>query len=303
MAASFQRVELSSLDRVLWPEVGMTKRQMLRYYETVADVIVPHLGDRPLTMGRFPTGVHEKGWYQTNCRGAPSWLEIAEVPQLRGDKVFRMCLVNDGESLMWVANQGTIELHPYLSLSGALDEPVALVFDLDPGPGASIVECCRVAQLIRARLIADGLMASVKTSGSAGLHLFVGLATGHSFAATREYALRVAGELARDHPRQVVSTFAMDERAGRVLIDWRQNEQSRSMIAPYSLRATPWPLVSTPVTWDEIEEVADSADARALFFGPGDVVDRLTQHGDVFASVLERSGDLSGTLAPRADLA
>jgi bifunctional non-homologous end joining protein LigD len=276
--------KLSSLDRVLWPETGFTKGAMVDYYRSIAPVLIPHLRGRPLTLGRFPSGVHEKGWSQTNCRGAPTWMNVAQVPESRGTRVFRMCVVDDLDSLLWVVNQGTIELHPYLSPADAFDEPLALVFDLDPGEGRSLRDCCAVALLVRDVLGRDGLVAYPKTSGSSGLHLYVGLAPGATFGQTRAYARRVAGELADSRADLVTDGFSHAQRHGRVLIDWRQNERGRSQVAPYSLRATPWPLVSTPVTWEEVEAAGD----RSLLFGPGEVLARVARVGDVFAPVLAK---------------
>lgn len=281
-------LRFSNLDRVLWPETGFTKGDMVDYYSAIAPVLVPHLRGRPLTLARFPTGVHEKGWYQTNCRGAPSWMHVADVPQSRGARVFRMCVVDDVDSLLWVVNQGTVEQHPYLSLADAFDEPLVLVFDLDPGEGRSLTDCCEVAQLVREVLDRDHLRACVKTSGSSGLHLYVGLAPGATFAQTRAYARAVAGVLAEGRPDLVTDGFTHAERRGRVLIDWRQNERGRSQIAPYSLRATPWPLVSTPLTWDEIEAASDVD----LLFSPRAVLGRVAQAGDVFAPALERNAKI-----------
>jgi bifunctional non-homologous end joining protein LigD len=282
-------VNFSNLDRVLWPETGFSKGDMVAYYESMAPILLPHLSGRPLTLGRFPTGVHEKGWYQTNCRGAPSWMNVAEIPESRGTRTFRMCVVDDLDSLLWVVNQGTVELHPYLSAAAAFDEPVALVFDLDPGEGASLAECCQVGLLVRERLARDGLSAAPKTSGSSGLHVYVGLKRGATFAATRDYARSVASELAGSRHDLVTDGFTMVARERRVLIDWRQNERGRSQVAPYSLRATPWPLVSTPVTWDEVETTARTDDAPPLFFTPPQALARVREFGDLFALVLERS--------------
>jgi bifunctional non-homologous end joining protein LigD len=282
-------VQFSNLERVLWPETGFSKGDMVAYYESVAPVLLPHLLGRPLTLGRFPTGVHQKGWYQTNCRGAPSWMNVAEIPESRGTRTFRMCVVDDLESLLWVVNQGSVELHPYLSAAAAFDEPLELVFDLDPGEGSSLAECCEVGLLVRDRLGRDGLKAVPKTSGSAGLHVYAGLAPAVTFSATRSYARSVAAELAGTRPNLVTDRFTMADRQRRVLIDWRQNERGRSQVAPYSLRATPWPLVSTPVTWDEVEATAEAADRRTLFFTPSQALDRVREFGDLFALVLNRS--------------
>jgi bifunctional non-homologous end joining protein LigD len=294
-------VALTHPERVLWPEVGWTKRQMVEYYEAVAEVVLPHLRGRPLTLGRWPEGVHGKGWYQTNCRGAPSWLRTAEIPASRGGKSYRMCVVDDADALRWVANQGTVELHPYLSAADAFDQPLALVFDLDPGPPAGLVECCRVALLVRDALRVGNAMRAavdqasagdqpiaVKTSGGGGLHLYLATAPGTTFTDTREQALRLAAMLRAGQPDLVVDGFTHAERSGRVLIDWRQNERARSQIAPYSLRAAPWPLVSTPLEWAEVEAAAASGDARPLYFAPDDALARVARSGDLFAGALAR---------------
>jgi bifunctional non-homologous end joining protein LigD len=312
------RVRLSNLERILWPEVGWTKGAMVDYYAAVAGVLLPHLKGRPLTLGRWPTGVGGKGWYQTNCRGAPSWLRTAAIPASRGDAVFRMCVVDDVDSLLWVVNQGTLELHPYLSAADRFDEPLVLVFDLDPGPPAGLSDCCRVAVLLRDRLGVAGARAAVKTSGAAGLHVYLATATGTSFDDTRGTARELAAALASEQPAAIVDGFTHTERAGRVLIDcrtrsrdaqsiaqehgdaaaigqagrvlidWRQNERARSQVAPYSLRALPWPLVSTPVDWAEVEIAASSGDVRPLYFAPEQVIERIGAHGDLFGRALER---------------
>lgn len=284
-------VTFTNLDRVMWPEVGMTKGDMIGYYESIAAVLLPHVQGRPMTLARFPTGVHDKAWYQTNCRGAPSWMEVAEIPGRRG-AVHRMCVVNDLPSLLWVANQGTLELHPYLSTAAAFDEPVALVVDLDPGEPAGLADCCLVALSAREMLAADALHAAVKTSGARGLHLFVGLAPGATFGATRAYARSLARRLIAPDPARVTDAFPLGERVGKVLVDWRQNERSRSMVAPYSLRATPWPLVSTPVSWDEVEAVATHGDARPLLMSPATVLERVAAAGDLFGGALSRDGSI-----------
>ncbi len=259
---------------------------MIDYYRAVAPVLLPHLRDRPLTLARFPTGVHEKGWYQTNCRGQPDWMRVAEVPGRHG-ATFRMCLVDDLDALLWVANQGTIELHPLLSSAHRPQTPVELVFDFDPGPPAGLIECCRVALAVRDILEADGLAGRPKTSGSVGLHVIValeGMERLRDFAATRAYGRGVAARLVEEQPALVTDAIALAGRRGKVLIDWRQNEPLRSMVAPYSLRATPWPLVSTPLEWDEVERAAATGDARGLVFTPADALERIERFGDLFAA-------------------
>jgi bifunctional non-homologous end joining protein LigD len=229
--------------------------------------------------------VHEKGWYQTNCRG-PDWMPVATVPGRRGD-TFRMCLVNDERALMWVVNQGTVEVHPFLSAADTPDNPLALVFDFDPGPPAGLIQACAVALDVRARLALDGLVGVAKSSGSSGLHVYVGLDGSHSFAESKAYARGIARELVAQAPDRVTDGFRYAERTGRVLIDWRQNEWARSTVAPYSLRATPWPSVSTPLRWDEVERIAASDDSGPFVFPPAVVQERIDRDGDLFAAVLQ----------------
>ncbi|HZC29624.1 MAG TPA: non-homologous end-joining DNA ligase [Gaiellaceae bacterium] len=275
----------SNRERVLWPEAGFTKGAMLDYYAAVAGAIVPHLRDRPLTMRRFPEGVEQEGWYQYECRGAPDWLRTVQIPYADGSRR-RFCVVDDDRGLLWVANLGTIELHTHLHRVDALEEPSYVVFDLDPGQPADLADCCRVALRVRDELAANGLAAFPKTSGSVGLHLYVPLNRGEAYAATKAFARRLAHRLAHELPDEVVAGNARGARRGKVLVDWLQNDASRSMIAPYSLRAMPWPTVSLPVTWDEVQHAASTGRADLLTFTADDVARRLELHDDLFASVL-----------------
>jgi bifunctional non-homologous end joining protein LigD len=265
---------VSSPDRVLWPAAGFRKRDLLDYYLAVAPVLLPHLRDRPLTLGRFPTGVEGRGFAETECRGAPAWLRTEPI-RLRSGEIRNYCVVDDEAGLAWLANRSAIELHPFLGL----DRPHAIVFDLDPGAPADIVECAEVALLLRERLGGDAV---VKTSGSVGLHVFV--PTTAAYDDTRAFAHAVAEELADDHPDRVVSTTARAARTGKVLVDWMQNARMRSTVAPYSLRAAPWPTVSTPVAWDEVERCALERRPELLTFLAWDVPGRIERLGDVFLS-------------------
>jgi bifunctional non-homologous end joining protein LigD len=197
-----------------------------------------------------------------------------------------MCVVNDVDALTWVANQGTLELHPLLATAQRPDNPVELVFDLDPGPGAGLISCARIALAVRRLLSADGLVAWVKTSGSVGLHLVVPLDGKSTFADTRRYAREAAARLTAEFPALVTDVMTMAARVGRVLIDWRQNEPMRSMIAPYSLRATPWPLVATPLEWSEVETVAAGGDPRSIVFGPAAARRRFAELSDLWSDAL-----------------
>ena len=267
-------VEITTPDRVLWPTVGFTKRDLLDYYLAVAPVLLPHLRDRPLTLGRFPTGVEGGGFAETEARGAPEWLRTEPI-RLRNGEIRNYCVVEDEAGLAWLANRSVIELHPFLGL----DRQQAIVFDLDPGEPADVADCAGVALLLRERLGDDAV---VKTSGSVGLHVFV--PTSATYEETRAFARTVAEELQAAHPDSVVSTTERAARAGKVLVDWMQNARMRSTVAPYSLRAAPWPTVSTPVSWEEVERCAAERRPELLTFLAWNVPARIERLGDLFAA-------------------
>ncbi|MFL5679708.1 MAG: non-homologous end-joining DNA ligase [Chloroflexota bacterium] len=284
-------VRVSNPDRVLWPRTGFTKAQMIDYYRAVSTVMLPHIARRGITLRRFPESVDGPGWYQANCRGHPSWMSTLDITG-KGGETLRYCRIEDEAALVWAANLGTIEIHPFLATVDRPSEPTVLVVDLDPGPPASIVASARVALLVRDVLAPLALEAFPKTSGSVGMHVYVPLAAGHTFERTKAFARALGRVLARRAPELVIDRVSRAERANRVFIDWIQNDESRSTVAPYSLRATPWPLVSTPVTWAEVEAAAASGRAERLLFGPSDVRDRVDRLGDLFAPVLTGSGVL-----------
>jgi bifunctional non-homologous end joining protein LigD len=271
---SGRRVELTTPDRMLWPAAGFTKRDLLDYYLRIAPVLLPQLADRPLTLGRFPQGVEGRGFAETECRGAPEWLRREPI-HLRNGEIRNYCVIEDEAGLAWLANRSAIELHPFLGL----ERPRAVVFDLDPGEPADVVDCACVALLLRKVLGEDAV---VKTSGSVGLHVFV--PTRSTFGETRARARAVAEDLAAAHPELVVATTDRSARTGRVLVDWMQNARMRSTVAPYSLRAAPWPTVSTPVSWDEIERAAAERRPELLTFLADDVLRRVDRLGDLFAA-------------------
>ena len=258
-------VPLTNLDRVLWPETGFTKGDLVAYYRAVARVLLPHLRDRPLTLWRYPSGVHRRGWWQNECRGAPSWLRTAS---LRGQ---RFCVAEDERALVWLANQGVVELHPFPFRIGAPDRPLALVLDLDPGAPAGLDACREVALLLRDRL----RDAQAKTSGRGGIHVLAPAPP--SFVEAKERARRLAEDLAAERPDLVTAVQRRHERRGKVLVDWLQNDPTRSTVAPYSLRGARRPFVSTPVTWDEVER-------GELVFEAADVLDRVDRLGDLLAA-------------------
>jgi bifunctional non-homologous end joining protein LigD len=275
-----RRIALTNLDRVLYPDAGFTKGDLTAYYGAIAPVLVPHVAGRPLTLGRFPGGVEKPGFAQTECRGAPPWLATQAV-RLRDGRVRRFCLVNDAPSLLWVANLGTIELHPFLAYGAAPDEPTVVVFDLDPGPPADFAACCETALALGELLAESGLASFPKTSGGVGLHVYVPLNSPHTFEQTKRFARAAADRLAEERPEHVTAKPGREGRRGKVLVDWVQNDPTRSTVSVYSLRAARWPTVSTPLAWDEVER------REPLVFAPAAVLGRVAQLGDLFAPVLE----------------
>src|SRR3954447_2222657 len=250
-------VRLTNLDKVLWPQVGLNKAWLINYYRAVAHAIVPHLHGRPSTLHRFPDGVEGNHWFQTRAPAHPPWLRTIEMRPPTG-KVFDVIAVDDSASLIWAANAAAIELHPYLGVARALDEPLVAGFVLDPGDPADIVDCCDVALMLRELLVQLDLRASAKTSGGKGLHVYVPLNTPHSYNATKGFARATAELLRQRMPDRVVTTMARAQRRGKVFVDWSQNDYGKSTIAPYSLRGFEIPTVSLPLDWTEVEGVARS---------------------------------------------
>lgn len=283
-------VLLANPDKLLYPAAGFAKRHLVDYYLAVAPALLPHVAGRPVTLARFPDGVDAPGWYQTNCPpGRPEWLRVAEVRGARG-QTLRYCVVDDRAALAWTANAAAIELHPLLATVEAPDRARALVLDLDPTPPAGLAACARVALRLRDRLAAAGLAAFPKVSGGRGLHLHAPLGGSTPFAATKAFARALARALAADDPAGVTDRMPLAERAGKVLVDWRQNDPNRSLIAPWSLRAASVPLVAAPLAWEEVEAAAASGVAALLRIGPAEALARLARMGDLLAPVLEGGG-------------
>lgn len=275
-------IAFSNLQRVLWPLNGFTKGDVIAYYDRVSDWLLPHIRDRALTLGRFPGGVDRRGFAQTSCRGRPSWL-LARAIRLRDGSIREYCVVTDRRSLLWVANQCAIELHPFLSRA-AHEQPTDVVFDLDPGDGAGILQCREVALRLRDVLAELGLASFAKGTGSAGLHVQVPLNTPHTYTHTKAFARAVAKRLAGEDPARITDHRRRDQRAGRVLVDWLANDPSRSIVAPYSLRATDLPTVAMPLRWEELE---GARSAGELWFLASDAIERLHARGDALAPALE----------------
>ncbi len=280
-------LKLTNLDKVLWPEVGFTKGQMIDYYTRAAPALLPHLKDRPLTLKRYPNGVDGEMFYEKNCPAhRPPWIKTAKVWSGGNNRFMYYCLVQDLPSLVWVAQLGTIELHTSLSLYKKLEQPRMLVFDLDPGPPTTIVQCCEVAGWLRQWFLEHDMQSFCKTSGSKGLQMYVPLNTPVDYEQTKLISKGLAQMFERERPDQVVHMQRKTLREGRVLIDWSQNDEYKTTVNVYSLRARARPTVSTPVTWEEVERCFEAADPDLLVFDAHQVLERIDRQGDLFEPVL-----------------
>jgi bifunctional non-homologous end joining protein LigD len=274
-----RQVALTNLEKVLFPATGFTKAQLIEYYVAVAPVLLPHLAGRPLTLRRFPDGIGGVSWHQNEIQREPPWFPVFETAG-RGGRILRFALVDALAPLVWLANAAAVELHPFLWRTDAPRVATQLVLDLDPGPPAGLRECAQVALAARELLEAEGLAPLAKTSGSLGIHVHAPVEPGLD---TKTLAHELAAILAAEHPGLVVATVRKAERAGRVYVDWLQNDPTRQTVAPYSLRGTPVPQVATPVTWEEVEGAAAGA---PLGFGPDAVLERIARDGDLAAPLL-----------------
>jgi bifunctional non-homologous end joining protein LigD len=276
-----RQLKLSNLDKVLYPEPGFAKGQVIDYYRRVAPAVLPHLRGRALTLKRYPNGVDGKYFYEKQKPShAPDWVRSATIET--GDRDIDFVVCDDLPTLVWLANLADLELHPSLALAKDPDRPTVLAFDLDPGEPAALPECRQVALLLRDTLADLGLDCLAKTSGSKGMQVYVPLNTRVTYDDTKPFAQAVAQLLEKQHPKLVTSSMKKSLRPGKVFIDWSQNSRHKTTVAVYSLRARARPTVSTPVTWDEVED-----DDLTLIFETGDVLERVAEHGDLFAPVLE----------------
>lgn len=281
-------VELSNVDKVLYPECGFTKGDVIDYYVRVSPYLLPHLAQRPVTLKRYPDGIEGKSFYEKHCPShRPDWVKRARVPKSDGSDL-HYCVIDGLPALVWVANLAGLELHAFLHRAPKIERPTALALDLDPGPPAGMAECCRIALLLKAMLESLGLDSYPKTSGSKGLQVYVPLNLPRlTYDRTKAFAHALAQLLEREAPDLVVSKMTKSLRKGKVFIDWSQNDAHKTTINVYSLRAKSRPTVSTPVKWAEVE-AALSSEAGALSFEPMAVLTRLEQHADLFAPVLRQ---------------
>ena len=278
-----RQLRLTNLDKVLYPVPGFTKGQVIDYYTRVAPYVLPHLLGRPLTLKRYPNGVDGGHFYEKQCPShRPDWVRTAAIPVSR--KTIDFCLCDDLPTLVWAANLADLELHPSLSRAEAIEHPTTLAFDLDPGEPAGILECCEVACLLRGLLGQLGLECFPKTSGSKGMQVYAPLDGEATYDQTKPLAQALARLLETRHPQLVVSTQKKELRVGRVLVDWSQNDEHKTTVCVYSLRARERPTVSTPLRWEEVEQARDPGDVT---FEAGAVLERTAEHGDLFAPVVE----------------
>ena len=287
-----QRLALSNLGKVLYPENGFTKGEVIDYYVRVADAVLPHLADRPLTRKRWPDGTGSEAFFEKNTpRGTPEFVRTVLLTE-HGDDGIEYVVADDLPTLVWLANLAALELHvPQWKVDADAKQLDAdlIVFDLDPGPPADIIDCCNVAVALRDLLAADGLTAFPKTSGNKGAQLYVPIDPPASSRRTSAYAKRLGDSLAAAVPDLIVSVMDKRLRTGKVFIDWSQNNAAKTTVAPYSLRGVAAPTVSTPLMWDEVESATEAADLR---FEAGEVVERIEEYGDLLAEMPEQAAPL-----------
>ena len=283
-----RQIELSNLDKVLYPKAGFTKGQVIDYYVRIAPVLLPHLADRALTLKRYPNGVDGMHFYEKNCPSyRPQWMKTARVWSEGNNRYMDYCVVADLPTLVWLGNLADLELHTSLSRAPETQRPTVIAFDLDPGAPATIVQCCQVGLWVREIFEQFGLQAFAKTSGSKGLQVYVPLNTAVTYEQTKPFAKAIARLLEERHPDLVVSDMKKALRVNKVFVDWSQNDDYKTTVNVYSLRAKDHPTVSTPVTWNEVENCLKKGDPELLVFTSDKVLERAEKSGDLFEPVLK----------------
>ncbi len=301
VAVEGRTLKLSNLDKVLYPKSGFTKGQVIDYYTRIAPAVLPHLRNRTLTLKRYPNGVEEDYFYEKQSpKHRPDWVPTQSVWSEGSSRDIDYTLCNDLPTLVWLANLADLELHTNLSLATDITRPTMMVFDLDPGPPATIVECCRVGLWIRDLFAQLKIRGYPKTSGSKGLQLYIPLNTPVTYEATKALAHAIADLLEKQHPELVLSRMSKVARERKVFVDWSQNDRIKTTVGVYSLRAKDLPTVSTPVTWEEVEECLERAEPDFLSYLPDQVLARYEELGDLFLPVQElkqKLPDLPGVAA------
>jgi len=282
-----KRLTLTNLDKVLYPATGFTKGEVIDYAARIAPALLPHLKDRPVTMKRYPDGVDGEYFYEKNApKHRPDWVQTVSVWSRHNRRHINYLLVQDLPSLIWLSNLASIEIHPSLALGSEIKQPTMMVFDLDPGPPANIIQCAQVGIWLHDIFSHWGLESFPKTSGSKGLQVYVPLNTPVTYEQTKLFAHALAQLLESEHRDLVVSEMKKEVRTGKVFVDWSQNDEHKTTISVYSLRAREHPTVSTPVTWEEVERALKKKDASVLTFEAPDVLKRFEKMGDLHEPVL-----------------
>ena len=293
-----KRLAVSNLHKVLYPKPGFTKGQVIDYYIRIAPVLLPHLKDRPLTMKRYPDGVEGQFFYEKNCPvHRPKWVQTAKVWSEGNQRIMHYCLANDLPTLVWAANLADLELHTSLPRKNNVERPTMMVFDLDPGAPADIVQCCQVGIWLRELLSKMKLKAFAKTSGSKGLQVYVPLNTAVTYDQTKGLSRSLAQGLEREHPDRITSNMSKAVRKGKVFVDWSQNDEHKTTICVYSLRAKEEPTVSTPVTWSEVETCLKKKKAELLKFRSDQTLARVGKQapeGSALRADLREIGEVTG---------
>jgi bifunctional non-homologous end joining protein LigD len=284
-----REVQFSNLDKRMYPAVGFTKGQVIDYYIRIASYILPHLKDRPITLKRFPDGIEGEHFYEKDAPSfTPNWVKTFPISRASRKSVIHYILVNDVPTLAWSANLANLEMHPFLAKTPRVNVPTMVVFDLDPGEGADILDSCEAAFLLKDLLDRLHLKSFVKVSGSKGIHLHVPLNTAVTYEATQPFAKSAARWLQKEYPDRIISEMVRTKRKRKVFVDWSQNSEHKSTVAVYSLRAkSERPFVAFPVTWEELRRAVEKSDSSSLFFEPEAALKRLNNRGDPFAPLLK----------------
>ena len=282
-----KRLTLSNLDKVFYPKAGFSKAQVIEFYLRIAPVLLPHLRDRPLTLKRYPNGVEGEFFYEKNCPAhRPPWVKTAPIWSDQNRRVMQFCLVQDVATLAWATNLADLEMHVPLHRARSVDRPDSVVFDLDPGEPADLVQCCEVGLILREMFEQLGLETLAKTSGSKGLQIYLPLNARATYEETKAFARAVAEALAAKWPQLVVSNMKKSLRSGKVLLDWSQNDPHKTTVCVYSLRARERPTVSMPVTWEEVRDCLRAKEPSLLSFEADAALRRVERLGDLFAPLL-----------------
>lgn len=282
-----KRVKVSNLRKVFYPATGFTKGDVIDYYMRISPVLLPHLKNRPISLKRYPDGVEGFFFYEKQCPShRPEWIDTARVPSQRRQGFVDYCVMNDESALIWAANLADLELHTFLHRAPELEHPDFLAIDLDPGAPADLVNCCEVALRLKTFFDRFDLQSFSKTSGSKGLQVYVPLNTKATYETTKAFARTLAEHLESEEPESVTSKMQKDLRRGKVFVDWSQNDEHKTTVSVYSLRAKEHPTVSTPVSWKEVADTAKKGDSGLLTFEAGEVLQRVKRKGDLFAPVL-----------------